>query len=379
MKGRPRQSIPRRREGTVLVLVLAFVVLLTFIVTAFLEDATAKIKYYGLFHNRDDLRVDAYSALESSLAVLSMYREVEEALWGPSQGWGDPLATTDFEPQNAGSVRVEYTDESGRLPLHSLEYADLLILFELLDFSLPDREALADGFLDWTDEDNDRRLNGFDGDDYEDFEPPYLPANGPVETFDEFRLIRPFDELFFDEKGNPLPEWNRFRSSVSLYNEGPVNINAAPPLVIQFLTEKRLLDPYGLDRYKSGVDGEPGTEDDRLLTGEDQGILLEGAGEYASTEASLLRVKSIASRGQARFEVEVLVEWVGASPGLGAGGSRDEGGEETEEDNDPPAPRDIRRRSGGARSGAEVQTELPDAGDLGYPFKVLRLLENRKF
>ena len=337
-----RQPHTSAKEGTVLVLVLAFVILLTFIVTAFLEDATTKIKYYGLFHNRDDLRVDAYSALESSLAVLSMYREIEEKLWGPSQGWGDPLATTAFEPQNAGSVRIEYTDESGRLALHSLVYADLLVLFDLLDFSLPDREALADGFLDWTDEDNERRLNGFDGEDYEDFDPPYRPANGPVETFDEFRLIRPFDELFFDENGNPLPVWNTFRESVSLYNEGPVNINAAPPLVLRFLSEKGLIDPYGLDRYKSGTDGEPGTEDDRLIRGGDEGILLEGAAEYASTEVSLLRVKSIASRGQARFEVEVLVEWVGASPGLGTGTNRNRNAEENGERENPTSKRQIR-------------------------------------
>ena len=254
-----------------------------------------------------------------------------------------------------------------------------VVLFDLLDFSLPDREALADGFLDWTDEDNERRLNGFDGEDYEDFDPPYRPANGPVETFDEFRLIRPFDELFFDENGNPLPVWNTFRESVSLYNEGPVNINAAPPLVLRFLSEKGLIDPYGLDRYKSGTDGEPGTEDDRLIRGGDEGILLEGAAEYASTEVSLLRVKSIASRGQARFEVEVLVEWVGASPGLGTGTDRNRNAEENGERENPPSPRDIRRRSGRARSGSDVRTELPNASDLGYPFKVLRLLENRKF
>ena len=56
---RPTTRTIRSKQGSIIVLVLVLVVLLTFIVVAFLEEATAKIKYYGLFHNRDDLRTDA--------------------------------------------------------------------------------------------------------------------------------------------------------------------------------------------------------------------------------------------------------------------------------------------------------------------------------
>ena len=56
MHGHSRMSRLRDRRGSIIVLVLVFVILLTFIVVAFLEEAASKIKYYGLFHNRDDLR-----------------------------------------------------------------------------------------------------------------------------------------------------------------------------------------------------------------------------------------------------------------------------------------------------------------------------------
>lgn len=368
----PRQS-SQNHKGSILVLVLAFVILLTFIVTAFLEDASSRIKYYGLFHNRDDLRVDAYSALETSLAVLNTYREVESALWGPEQGWGNPLADTSFQPANAASVSVEFIDESARLPLNDLSYDELLDLFELLDFDLSDAESLADGFLDWTDEDNDRRLNGFDGDDYEDREPPYRPANAPVESFAEMRLIRPFDRLFFDEEtGRPLPLWNRFRNAVSLYNSGPVNINSAPALVMDWLYERGLVDPYAVERHLLGRDGEPGTEDDRLLRQDTEGILLEGASERASTELELLRVKVTASRGQARFVLEAMVEWIGANPGAGRTASSNQRNEDT-------ANQPNNRNSNRNPSRSNTRTDLPSASDLGYPFRILRLLENRNF
>ena len=193
------------KRGSVIVLVLVFVVLLTFIVTAFLEEATARIKYYGLFHNRDDLRTDAYSAMEVTLAVLNQYLEIEGALWGPGQGWGDPLAELGFQPAHANAVRVTFEDESAKLPLSKLEYDDLLILFDVMGFDFPEAQSLADGLLDWTDEDDLRRLNGFDGEDYEDKDPPYRPSNSDILTWDEFRLIEPLNRTFWDESRRPTP------------------------------------------------------------------------------------------------------------------------------------------------------------------------------
>jgi general secretion pathway protein K len=184
------------QRGSIIVLVLVFIVLLTFIVVAFLEEASAKIKYYGLFHNRDDLRTDAYSAMEVSLAVINQYREIEGALWGPLQGWDKPFEEVEYIPANATSVNVTFEDESAKLPLASLDYDTLLMLFDVMGFDFQERQELADGLLDWTDEDDLRRLNGFDGEDYEDMEPPYRPSNGPITSWDEFQLIQPFNTLF---------------------------------------------------------------------------------------------------------------------------------------------------------------------------------------
>jgi general secretion pathway protein K len=363
-----------QQQGSITVLVLVFVVLLTFIVVAFLEEATSKIKYYGLFHNRDDLRVDAYSALEISLAVINQYREIEGALWGPSQGWANPLQQFGFEPAHASSVSVTFEDESAKLGLQSLEYDDLLTLFDLLGFDLPEAEALADGLIDWTDEDDARRLNGFDGDDYEDMDPPYKPANSPIVSWDEFRLIQPFNTLFFDETGRPTSAWNSFRSAVSLYHTGKVNINQASGLVLEFLGEGGFLDPVALAYYKDGSDGIPDTEDDRLMRTTEDSIL--GEGSDVSTEIELLRVKVRATRGDARFDLEALVSWAGS----------DAGAADTSENRDQPAeadPADESNENSSAaqrnRSRGSARTAPSVTAELGYPFRFLRIVENRKF
>lgn len=374
---RARSAIPlSSRRGSVVVMVLLLVVLLTFIVTAFLSEATAKIKYYGLFHNRDDLRTDAYSALEIALGTVNQYREIEGALWGPEQGWATALEDFGFEPRNASSVSVSFSDESAKFALQGLESDTLLVLFEVLGFSLPEREALADGLLDWMDADDDRRLNGFDGDDYEDFDPPLKPANGPIQSWDEFRLIEPFRELFFSETGLPLPAWSAFTEAVSLHRtSGQPNINQASPTVLAVLEELGHIHTLSLEAYKNGADGEQGTEDDRLIR-ITEGI--SGIQDAASviTSIELLRVKVTATRGDARFEIDALVTWSGSDTSAAEARKPDANASRADtpvDQNDDSAQGRLQRTKGSARTAASV------SADLGYPFRFVRISENRKF
>lgn len=359
------QSTPRLRSqnGSIIVFVLVFVVLLTFIVTAFLEEATSKIKYYGLFHNRDDLRVDAYSAMEVALAVISQYRDAEGALWGPAQGWADPLNEAGFQPANAREVRFSFEDESAKIPINTADYALLLSLFTQLGFELQSAQALADGLLDWIDEDDLRRLNGFDGDDYAIFNPPFRPANAPVRSWDEFRLMMPFRELFWDEDGVPDPAWAAFRSAVSLYHSGSININGANSVVLSVLEDQGRINRPALEDFLAGPDRIPGTDDDRLLRGNQAGLL--GAESGLSTEITLLRIRIEAIRGEARFQLEGLVTWAGANPA--AGGTRGTTNPQTNPDRN-------------VRGDAGTTLTAPDsAAELGYPFRFLVLTENRNF
>ncbi|MEX0331349.1 MAG: hypothetical protein AB3N64_08010 [Puniceicoccaceae bacterium] len=374
------QSIfqPNRKRGSIIVLVLVFIVLLTFIVVAFLEEATARIKYYGLFHNRDDLRTDAYSALEITLAVINQYREVEGALWGPTQGWGNPLEKSDFQPAHAAAVRISFEDESGKLPLQTLDYSTLLILFDVLDFDLPDAQSLADGLLDWMDEDDLRRLNGFDGDDYDDKDPPYRPSNSAIVSWDEFKLIEPFDTLFWDEEGRPTAAWDRFKSSVSLYHTGAINVNQANSTVQEVLMEKGVLDSRSFAYFKNGSDGVPGTEDDRLFRmGQGNDGILPGEGSEVTDSIELLRISVEAIRGEARFLLQALVTWSGSNPGAADTTTPEQTeGEDTDEvvDSDPGTAEEERVRARG-----KTRTAPAASAKLGYPFRFVRITENRNF
>lgn len=367
----------KKTHGSVIILVLVFVVLLTFIVAAFLEEATAKIKYYGLFHNRDDLRTDAYSAMEITLAVLNQYVEVEGALWGPAQGWASPLEEAGYQPAHSTAVTVAFEDESAKLPLSKLGYDDLLVLFDVLGYDLPEAQSLADGLIDWTDEDDLRRLNGYDGEDYDDMEPPYKPSNSAIVSWDEFKLIKPFNEMFWDENGVPLPVWNQFKSAVSLYHTGNVNINQANSIVQEYFYEKGILDTRSFEYFKSGSDGELGTDDDRLYRKDEgnAGIIL-GDGQGISDSIELLRVKVSAIRGEAQFVLEAMATWSGSNPGAASTSTtRAEQESDTKEvESNANTAKDEKTRAKG-----QVKTAPSTVAQLGYPFRFVMLTENRKF
>lgn len=413
----------RFSRGSILAAVLGLIALLGFVLVAFLGEAVAKIKYFGLFYNRDDLRVLAYSALDTSLAVLSEIRDIDGGLWSPAQGWQNPLQYANYPIPEGVNITVTFEDESAKFPLRP-ETDSFIIQTLLEEIGVPFDEAskLVDCLYDWMDPDDEHRLNGWDGDNYEDKEPPCRPSNGPIESWDEFRLIKYWDEFCFDENGLPTDKFRQLRSALSLDNDGMVNLNSATGLVLQVLHKTAGLDILAISQYLSGADGIAGTEDDqyyhsdpgqnpdlggnslrspitvkksarstpnlppiKIITpgqnpaGQNPGGQSGSIGIGESTgsgstgqsygyQVGLLRVTVMVERGEANFLVNALVRYRGANPSANAEMAREERDQANENDAESQ-----RQRDGAATAHAT------DAGSaLGYPFEIVRLTENEK-
>lgn len=342
--------------GSILIAVLGFIVLLTFIVVAFMEEATDKIRYYGLFYHRDDLRTEAYSALETSLAVINQFREIDRALWGPAQGWSNPLAFSGFAAQPGNTVRVTIHDESGKIPLHNIDLTLLRFVFEELGFERFEQEVLADHLLDWIDEDDLPRISGMDGDAYRRLDPPYNPANQMLRSWEELRLIPPFLEFFWDEQGMARPELQALQSMLTWQHQGPVNINSANQLVLNVLQRAGIIDAAYAQQHIAGLDGIVGTADDRLIrTNLDQFLLSQEQRGRVGSEISVLRIEIEVQRGVGNFLLTALVSWTGANVGA--------------RENQP-----ARSRAGSS----QPQTASPSGAQLAYPFQILTLTENNR-
>ncbi len=360
-----RTTSLQRPRGAILIAVLALITLVSFIVLEFIEEATDKIRYFGLFYNRDDLRTEAYSMLETTLAVIDEIREIDRGLYSPAQGWGNPLQYSQIEVPPGLAVNISIEDESAKISLRQADQLKLNILFEELEIPLTDAEILTDSLLDWIDEDDLTRLNGAESEFYEDSEVPFQPANDHIQSWEEFRLIREFDQFFFDENGFPNSTFRQFQSAISLYHDGPTNLNSANGLVLNVVSRVDAYDTTGLFDYLNGADGERGTPDDRLVDSRNHPFFPSGVpsrGGMADLQSQVLKVSVTVERGEASFLTTAIVSWTGSNPGANAAPTQAE----------PSSTRDS--IDGRPRTAPQMDV----GASLGYPFEIIRITENFK-
>lgn len=253
--------LARLRRGSVLLFVLVLIVVTSAAILKFSERALAEMAGEGYYVQRGRLRGEAYSALEATLAVLALYREIDGGLYAPAQGWGDPLALAGYEPASGREVTVAFSDENGKLPLANAELAEpaLAALFTDLGFEAGEVEVLTDSLIDWIDADDNTRPFGAEKEDYLRTDPAHVAANATPRSFAELAAVQGFADLMFTESGRPTPRFEEFTRRVSLWSDGTINLNTISDATLR---ASGLLDTAQLDslgRALDTVDGERGT------------------------------------------------------------------------------------------------------------------------
>lgn len=209
------------RHGTVLILVLVVVAVLTLGAYTFSEIMVTEAEATAMYGRQAESRAFAASGIEHAAAVLGypegdddlnfyhhparyqavLLRDGETARGRGMFGIVAPLESDD----SAQSVRFGLIDESGKINLNQL------LQFELDDTTtrnilmyLPDMtEDVADAILDWIDEDEDPREYGAESDYYSSLDPPYYAKNGRFESVDELlQVAGVLPELLYGEDTN---------------------------------------------------------------------------------------------------------------------------------------------------------------------------------
>ena len=287
---------PATKRGSVLVAVLAIVMLLTLMVTRFMNEAMEELEYRAIFNEPAEVRSFAYSMLEVAMANVQEIALIDEGkLYAAEQGWSDPLQYAGIQVPHNWQVSIEIRDESGKLPINTMSEAQLnRLLEEQLQFDFGTARKLSSTLLDWIDADDARRLNGAESDDYLDRNPAYRAANGPLQSLEELRLLSIWEEAFFEADGTAKPLFDQLADLVSVQNAGAINLNAAPAAVLELLAL------------------EDGWQDTYLFDGLQQPYLKQApaAADSATSgvEVGLLRITVRLQRGNVPFMVSVLVQ-----------------------------------------------------------------------
>jgi general secretion pathway protein K len=255
----------REERGFALVITLIISALLVALVAEFIHEVYVETSLARSYTDAQQASLLADSGVTGGARLLQtvLKGQVYSSLL---DRWAAPLEMQD----ERGSLRVEITEESGKLSLHSLVYpngtltdaCDMTVrLFTALKLP-PD---LCVTLADWIDSGDEQRPGGAETSYYSSLPTPYQSKNTPLDTFDELRLIKGFDEKTL----------NILRPFVTVYNDGTgapvskINVNTAPREVLAALDEqmtselaKRIVEYRKTTPIKNPADitGIPGLE-----------------------------------------------------------------------------------------------------------------------
>jgi general secretion pathway protein K len=272
-----RADARRRRglsEGSALILALLVLLLLSLLVTSFTFDMRVAAGIASRHRRRARAQALALAGVEWARCALAWSAAVDPE--------GDPGEDPDLHlaavhlargvpvsdlvrPLGDGAFRLHIVPEQGRRDVNRLTTDEWYALLRLGGVPPEQWDELVDGFMDWIDEDDLRRLHGAESDDPFYVERGVEARNAPIPVLSEMALIKGFDPaiLYGGPARDPMdPPWPGIAAWLTTWGDGRVHLNAASREVL--LTIPGLADwqADALIEARRGVDGLEGTETD---------------------------------------------------------------------------------------------------------------------
>ena len=365
-----------RRRGSVLLIVLVTLVFATSALLLFIEKAGTDLLVDIREADAARLRQEAYSSLETTLAVLEDFRVVGDGLHGPAEGWGDPLGFAGYTPAEGRAVEVSVEDESAKLPLPSVKAEMLIALFKFWQVPQTDAERLTDSLLGWIKRDHTVTTIGAPTLlDYENTALPFAPPGQSLRSFAELAAIEGVRQLFFDEvTGLPTALYQRFTDTFSLYDFDLPNLNGnrLEPLLAQETIDTQ--QQQRVAEFLSGAGPYQSQGPGFFKSGRSVAAVAGGQLEKLGYgyKVSALRITVTVRQGQASFRLIAVVAPEGGAKVVTASSASSAATEASPAAASSPK---VAQKSDSKRAPTADKTSGQPA-DLKYPFTFLDFREN---
>ena len=289
-RGRETEAGRRREEGSVLVMVLWILVLVSFLTGQYLA------------HNREkaDIAQNAWTAFRQRQAASSVVALFSTAAWPIPDGTGADGHWFRLFPDDM-PLWVRVDKESLRTNLNTATDGEIKQKTALMmgdDFQR-EADAVSDCILDWRDADNLARMNGAEEKDYAAKGLPYRPADGPFNVMSELLLVMGVTPGMF--WGNPV--------DAIAADMGSYNVQTRQAWVPRALNEGFTIYPGESQRVSVLV---PGNENGYLYMNI---IMASNAGRFAVVDSQ--QFLGVAEQGFDR-----LADLQTQVPGLGNRGNK---------------------------------------------------------
>ena len=305
----PPNPPPRdpRERSSVIVLVLVSLIFTAVALTAFIEKAGNDLLVEVRQYESHRLRQEAFSALEVTIAVLEDFREADNGLHSPSEGWSDPLGWAGWSPSEGRTVDIQFQDESGKIPLARADITTLTNLFENWQMAPADAEKLADALCGWM-------QSGYVyttslTPDYQNADIPYTEPARPMRTFSELAAVDYAKDVFFDENGLPNDYYWRFVDDVSIFNYPQPDVNGANADVMAAAGQYTDAQQQHLKDYLDGA-GQYAQQGQQWFLNTATVAAVAGVGGNSTqfgTTISALRVTITVHEGHSQYRLSAVV------------------------------------------------------------------------
>lgn len=275
----------KEQSGVILILSLWFLAGLSLLSLGFAHRTRLEVKVTGFYKDKIYALHLAKAGVNRAIVSIENDENSYDSLNEPwhvhptweEEGWfGDKNSD-----EKKREVIYEVVDEESKININTAP-KELLMGLPGID------ETIASAIIDWRDEDNLPQEGGAENDYYQSLDPPYNCKNAPFDLVSELLAVKGITpELFFgeDANGNGLLDPNENDGSltppndnmdgelqigindlVTVYGEGLINLNTASLQVLVAIPGLREETARAIIDYRSGPDGEEGTEDDEPFT-----------------------------------------------------------------------------------------------------------------
>lgn len=304
-------ALQHQQRGAVIVLVLVTLLLASFLLAAFIRRTGTELLADARASERRGLRAEAYSALESMLAIVAAQQKEDGVLHGPDENWSRALAESGYKSEGGREVEIQFEDESGKVSLPQADAVTLQTALEAAGESQVEAERMTNALLAWMRPGDADEARDLDAPDYESNEPAYKPAHRTLRSWQELAAVEMDRHVFYDESGRPTEVLRAFMRDFSLLAFSRTNLNAATGSVLVTLGLTNS-DADSLATYRSRARRQD--EDGYLKSMTEAATVLGPAAstDKLATEMAALRINVTARQGAIAFRLTAVVSSSGA-------------------------------------------------------------------
>lgn len=240
------KDISSLRRGATLVAVFWIMAVLGLAIVASLRVVSYQIDVV----DAQSAGIEARQAAEKGIAIAA--NPVVEP-------WEQQLLRQSFEDGTAFEARLSSEGKAFNINyiLLQKDKALMRIILDYWGIETEDASAITDALVDWVDAGDGEETNGAEIDYYENEGFLNRPFNRPFYDLDEMRLVRGMDIV-----EAARPDWRKW---FTLWSDGPLDLNYAPPELVAVAAEVDIEDAILLLQQIDGPDGIRETEDDILF------------------------------------------------------------------------------------------------------------------